>query len=400
MESTDWVRVEGMIIARALDPQKMAEYLASRAVVAQLEWFAKTPQMMGIRVALSEDRVAALPKGATQVTPGSTLIDLIEGLAEEFHAEVMIADMGIDRLDEVPLPEDDQDEDATSEPLRVVEIGNTPASAVPLFAAFEGIDIADLELPNGKRVLLAELPADRVGWSFGDLPLVTLTAQGNEFQVFLIEDDDPETFITHNWGMEELTVAGQNEPNTQAVQIAQDLVGGRSDVEAIHDAVPGVNLNLAYRSLGQKGQLAIDSFVAALGLPAGVAQFLGGSRSVSDVEGTNLHEARGISNAIGRSVDIMISERGGATSLWEAYTSMVVNKPWLVPMVASAEAAIAGTLLTVSRGKGKPRTTAKKWGTFFGVVLLIDSVAEVSLAKLVQLRAERHAEQGTDLYEL
>lgn len=405
MENSNWSRVEGMIIARRLDPQKMTDYLAERGVLAQLDWFKDTPQMMGIRIGLDGDRVASLPSAGQDLVPGPTLIDLIEDMAGTFAAEVMIGDMGIDRLadaeegsEDVPVPDEDDEAVASSdeaEGLRIVEIGATPASAVPLMAAFEGVDIASLDLPGGKRALLAVLPRGKEGWSFGDVPLVTLTASGDEFQAFLIEDDDPENITTYNWGMEERIVAGGAGDDPEAIKIAQALVGSRQDIEAIHNAVPGIDPELAFGSTQLRGVLAVNSFVASLGLPSSVAEFLRGRRDPGDVEGATLHQARGVSNAIGRSVDIMLGERRTeGASLWDTYTKLVTSKPWLVPVASVSEAAVGVLILSASRGRGEPRSAGKKFGTFVGIALLVDSLAELSLAKYVNLREQRRAEQA------
>ncbi len=51
-------------------------------------------------------------------------------------------------------------------PTRIVEIGRTPAPSVPgCLAALEGVDLGDLELAEGHRALLAELPAEKEGWA-------------------------------------------------------------------------------------------------------------------------------------------------------------------------------------------------------------------------------------------
>ncbi len=382
----EWDRVDGMIITARLEPQEIIDFLTKQQVVAQLDWFAQTPNMMGIRVVSADGHVGILKKGSTTVEPGPTMLDFIETTAEAFKAEVMIGDVGIDRLDEefASLPEPPIDEET---PLRVVEISDTPASAVPLMAAFNGVDIVELGLPGGKRALLAQLPAGRSNWTLGDVPLVTLTSTGDEFQAFLIEDDDPESIVTYNWGMEERIIAGAATGDSVADTVAQMLVGPREDVEAIHDAVPGVGRELAVAATQQRGTLATRSFVSALGLPADVASFLNGEITLDQVDG-HLHQARGVSNAIGRSVDIMLGERKSDTGLWATYTSTVVEKPWLIPMVAAAEATVGLSLLVASRARDGKRTGIQKLGTALGVAMLIDSVGEISLAKYVRLRQQ------------
>ena len=183
----EWTRVEGMIIGRDLDPASVAQELRERAVLAQLEWFPNSPQLLGINVAVAEGRVARVEDGA--VSAGPTPEELADELSTLFDAEVRIGTASADRLPEGESPladsfdEDDLDEDEA--PSRIVEIGRTPASSVPLLAALEGIDLADIELADGHRALLAELPPEKSGWNFGELPLVTLSWADDELQAFL-----------------------------------------------------------------------------------------------------------------------------------------------------------------------------------------------------------------------
>lgn len=395
MENTAWTRVEGMIIALELDPREVAKYLAEEAVVAQIEWYEATPYMLGLNVVTDGEHVGTLPKasknakdGGLEIVAGPTVIDFVEKLAEKYQCEVMLGDMGIDRL---PAGKEDSfasfnEPDA---PLRVVEISETPASAVPLMAAFEGMDVADMELPDGKRALIAQLPADRAGWYFGDVPLVALTVHDSEFQAFFVEDDDLENVTTYNWGMTELIIPGALEGNKEAEELTHELVGAKLEIGIIHDAVPGVDRELAFEATKKRGTEAIADFTRALGLPPQIAEYLIGIRALDEIEGADFHEARGVSNAIGRSVDIMITNRESSSPVWDTYSTTVKKNPWIIPLFALTEATIGTTLLVLSRGRGHRRTWAKRLGTLAGVGLLIDSVAELSLAKYVSIHMRR-----------
>lgn len=388
MENTTWTRVEGMIIALELDPRDVAKYLAEQAIVAQIEWYEATPNMVGLSVVTDGDHVGSLPKDskgakgddALQIVPGPSAIDFIEALADKYQCEVMLGDMGVDRL-----PAGHNEAFANFEepdgPLRVVEISTTPASAVPLMAAFEGLDVADFEMPDGKRALISQLPPERAGWFFGDVPLVALTVHDSEFQAFFVEDDDPENVTTYNWGMTEVTIPGALKGNKKAEELTHELVGAKLEIGLIHDAVPGVDKDLAFAATKKRGSEAIADFTKALGLPTQVAEFLIGIRGLDEIEGTEFHEARGVSNAIGRSVDIMLTNRESFSPIWETYSSTVRKNPWIVPLFAMTEATIGTTLLVLSRGRGQKRTFVKKLGALAGVGLLIDSVAELALSK-------------------
>lgn len=391
----EWTRVEGMIIGRDLDPASVAQELRERAVLAQLEWFPNSPQLLGINVAVAEGRVARVEDGA--VSAGPTPEELADELSTLFDAEVRIGKASADRLPEGESPladsfdEDDLDEDEA--PSRIVEIGRTPASSVPLLAALEGIDLADIELADGHRALLAELPPEKSGWNFGELPLVTLSWADDELQAFLVTDDHLEHVVTHNWGMDSLLVPGAHEAVDEVAPQIIDLVGDRPELTAIASAVPGADVDALVASAKASGADAVRSVVAALDLPAGVTGFLLGRIEAGEVSGAEMHLARGISNAIGRSVDIMLSESDSpARPLWNTYQSVAVDKPWIVRTIASAEAILGTTLLTLAVRAEKPRSGWSKAGGVLGGFLLVDSIAEISLSSY--LRRRRAKEEG------
>ena len=164
----EWTRIEGMIIGHDLDPSVVAGELKERSILAQLEWFTSSPQLLGLNVAVDAERVATVPAGSTEVVPGPTPAELADELAILFDAEVRIGNATADHLPEGDSPlgkvwPSDEEEAAAVEPTptRIVEIGRTPASSVPLLAALEGVDLGDLELADDHRALLAELPAEK-----------------------------------------------------------------------------------------------------------------------------------------------------------------------------------------------------------------------------------------------
>lgn len=393
MEEQTWSRVDGMIIAKELDPDAIAGYMAEQGVVAQLEWYESTPNMMGIRIATDGEHVATMADDSTALKPGPARIDFVEALADKYSAEVMIGDIGIDRLDPEHAQEiADGEEEKPNTPLRLVEIGDTPASAIPLMAAFEGLDVADMDLDSGKRAILAQLPPERNGWYFGDVPLVALTFNDGEFQAFFVGDDDPENVITYNWGMQERIIPGAHKDDDAAATVAHGLVGSKEEIGIIHDAIPGVDKERAFKSTLKRGDEAVEEFVAAMGLPHSVAKFLLGRRPLDAVEDASFHEARGISNALGRSVDIMLARRETKSKFWDYYSTMLKERPWQVPLISATEAVVGTSLVTLGRGRGEPRGVLKTLGTVAGVCLLVDSVAELALAKYMNRRSMRHQE--------
>lgn len=387
MTSTEWTRIEGMIIARDLDPALVADELRERGILAQLEWFPASPQLLGLTLAQAEGRLALVNEAGTPEA-GPTMADLAEELAVLLDAEVRLGSSAADHLPQGESPladtfpvETPEEEDPLAGSSRLVEIGRTPASSVPLLAALEGIDLADKEMADGHRALLAVLPPDKIGWNFGDLPLVTLSITDGDFQAFLVTDDHLEHITTHNWGMEKILVAGACAEATAKVT---DLVGDRPELLRIGEAVPGADIDALCAAATLKGEAAVREVVAALGLPLDVATFLLGRTEIDEVEGFTLHLARGISTAIGRSVDIMLNDTNKSVHpIFEAYQALALDRPWIVRTAASVEAAIGAGLLVLSLRSPKPRSPWMVAGGVIGGLMVVDSLAEIFLAKYV-----------------
>ena len=392
MTDTPWTRVEGMMIASQLDPAEVAQALREKDVLVQLEWFEATPQLLGLNVAVADGRVATIAEGSTEAVPGLTVTELAQDLAQRFNAEVRLGSEHADALsqNESPLADflPDQVED-TETPVRIVEIGRTPASSVPLLAALEGVDVADIELEDGYRALLAEIPEEKSGWNFGDLPLVSLTMTDGDLHLYLVTDDHLEHVLTYNWGMTVRIVVGSS--SVEAVDPAViDLVGDRPALREIAAHVPGADVDALLAAQELRGAEAITGVVQALALPHGVAEFLSGTIEASDVEGAVLHAARGISNAIGRSVDIMMTSTEDAqTAIQKAYMAVVSERPWIISTLATLEAAVGASMLVSTVKTPKPRSGWKIFAGVFGGAMLVDAFAEIALARVMRSKFHR-----------
>lgn len=388
-----WTSVEGMMIGAGLDPQAVINELHERAILAKVEWYPSAPHFVGVDFAVSGGRLGVVRDNT--ISEGPTIEELAEELASRFEGEVRISTVVADHTPEGASPladvwDSDLDDDEPAESSRIVEIGNTPASSVPLLAALEGIDLADIEGNGGQRLLLAELPAEKAGWNFGELPLITLSKQDNEFQIFLVTDDHLEHVVIHNWAMDSKIIPGAHNVPTEVDDEILDLVGDRPNLKKIADAVNGSNVDDLYKSTSLFGDDAVVAAVKALGLPESVAGFLLGRIEADEVEGAKLHMARGISNAIGRSVDIMLKEPDSpAQPLWESYHSIAVDRPHLVKYFAGAEAIVGTTLLTLAVRAQAPRRGWMKFGGVLGGILLFDSVAELSLSRYLRAKEDR-----------
>ena len=393
MAEETWSKIEGMVIAGSLDPLQVAEEFKQESVVASLVWYDESPELVGIILAAKGGRLATLAKRGKVIRTGPTVEHMARRIAEKFDAEVMLGDVQVDHFvaaEEEAAPAEVEGEDKAPElPIRVVEISATPPSAIPLLAAFEGVDVAELPHDEERRVLLAQVPSHRSGWHFGDPPLVRLTVQGDEFHAHYLPHHDPEAMVTYNWGMNEVLVAGAKGWEGPTPESVQDLVGCRNDILAIHDAVPGVDAEAAFEATQMRGSAAVTKFVRALGLAPEVAEFLLGWLSVEQVPDATVHQARGISNAIGRSVDILLEERRGEPHFWDKYKEMVRSKPWMVRAFAATQVTVAGALLFAGRRRDGARTLGGKVATGAAALLLLYAAADTTLARLTADREER-----------
>lgn len=390
MADVEWTKVEGMVIAAGLDPMKLAQELKDRSVVASLEWYESSPELVALTLGATGDKVATIGARGRVLKAGPSLEALVEDLAKALKAEVMFgavsADGAPDGDIEAAFADDDSHERTAT---RIVEIGQTPASAVPLMAAFEGVDIAELELPEDKRLLASVIPASRNGWYFGDAPVVTLSMDGEEFQASFVAEDDPESVVTYNWGMKDLVVAGGRGWDGDVPEVVSELVGAMTYVQAIHDAVPGIDADAAFKATQLRGYEAVQTFVASLGLPSDVADFLLGAKGIEQIAGATVHHARGISNAIGRSVDILIDERQEGSPFWNGYTDIIADRRWLIPAVTAVEATIGLGLLFLGRKRDGSRSGVGRAGTVVGSLMIVDSIAQNALAKYMGRKSLR-----------
>lgn len=388
LNTDDWLRLEGVIIAEHLDPRAVAEFIVASKVVAAMDWYERTPNLIGLTLAASNHKLATI-NDEDEILPLTEYEDFALDLAKKFDAEVMIGDVAADALPEdADLPDT---QPGPSEPTRVVELSPTTMASVPLLAALEGVDLAVSELSNDWTAIFYETDADEGISPIGDFPCVVLAMSGPEFRACLMRSGDSEEWVMYNWAMSTRTIAGSHVEDRVA-RAAENLVGAQQDLREIAEAVPEANVQAAFNTIRLHGADAVSSFVRALGAPSAVSEYLQRHLDAEDVPGVETHDARGIANAIGRSVDKMLAEpESTGNMLWESYHKVAVETPWIVRVAASVEASVGAALLVTALRRPKARRTGwTKAGAVVGALMIFDSVAEVSLAKYLGLRAERH----------
>lgn len=389
-----WNRTEGVVIAPGTQPEDVAARLEAERVVARLEWYPSTPHLLSVTLLADvEGRVAVTPPTRGGVMAGVGVSELCESLAREFSA---VATIGPATFNALPagtdLPEVSSHSAATS---RTIVVSPLSAYMVPLQATLLERPLAVASMPGLERRLVmysGEGPdLGTYGWDEESLPALILRADLEDMTVRAVTTDDQEDDAVFSWGMTSRYVwGGVDNPGPALKGIVEDLLTDVTDASAIAGAVPGADQEAVAAALATPGIDGMVALVEALGLPAWVEAVLTGRLAPAEVPGAVVHEPRGLSNAVGRSVGLMLADPSTpGSAFWRSYVRTVTEVPWAVRVGAILEAGVGGALLGTALRRRR-RTGALPVGMVaFGTFLLLDAVAETSLASWTRHRELR-----------
>ena len=380
-----WNRTEGVLVAPGSTPDDVAARLRERAVVARLEWYPVSAHLLSITLLSdAEGRVAVTPPSRGGVVPGAGVSELAEGLARELGADVTIGPASFNALPEgVELPE----VSAGPSPMsRTVVVSPLSAYMVPLQATLLERPLAVASAPGiDRRIVMysgegAELGA--FGWDDESLPAIIFRVDERDITVRAVLTGEPEDDAVYSWSMTSRYVwGGVEEPGPALSALVNEMLTDSTDASLIARAVPDADVEAATAALAVEGVEGLAQMLAALGLPAWVESVLTGRLAPVEVPGVVVHEPRGLSNAVGRSVGLMLADPSvPGSAFWQSYVRAVTETPWLVRAGAALEAGLGGALIGAAiRRRG--RTGRLPGGLIaVGALLMVDAVAETSLA--------------------
>lgn len=380
-----WNRTEGVLVAPGSTPDDVAARLRERAVVARLEWYPVSAHLLSITLLSdAEGRVAVTPPSRGGVVPGAGVSELAEGLARELGADVTIGPASFNALPEgVELPE----VSAGPSPMsRTVVVSPLSAYMVPLQATLLERPLAVASAPGiDRRIVMysgegAELGA--FGWDDESLPAIIFRVDERDITVRAVLTGEPEDDAVYSWSMTSRYVwGGVEEPGPALSALVNEMLTDSTDASLIARAVPDADVEAATAALAVEGVEGLAQMLAALGLPAWVESVLTGRLAPVEVPGVVVHEPRGLSNAVGRSVGLMLADPSvPGSAFWQTYVRAVTETPWLVRAGAALEAGLGGALIGAAiRRRG--RTGRLPGGLIaVGALLMVDAVAETSLA--------------------
>ena len=380
-----WNRTEGVLVAPGSTPDDVAARLRERAVVARLEWYPVSAHLLSITLLSdAEGRVAVTPPSRGGVVPGMGVSELAEGLARELGADATIGPASFDALPEdVELPE----VSAGPSPMsRTVVVSPLSAYMVPLQATLLERPLAVASAPGiDRRIVMysgegAELGA--FGWDDESLPAIIFRVDERDMTVRAVLTGESEDDAVYSWSMTSRYVwGGVEEPGPALSALVNEMLTDSTDASLIARAVPDADVEAATAVLAVEGVEGLAQMLAALGLPAWVESVLTGRLAPVEVPGVVVHEPRGLSNAVGRSVGLMLADPSvPGSAFWQSYVRAVTETPWLVRAGAALEAGLGGALIGAAiRRRG--RTGRLPGGLIaVGALLMVDAVAETSLA--------------------
>ena len=380
-----WNRTEGVLVAPGSTPDDVAARLRERAVVARLEWYPASVHLLSITLLSdAEGRVAVTPPSRGGVVPGMGVSELAEGLARELGADATIGPASFDALPEdVELPEVSTGPSPMS---RTVVVSPLSAYMVPLQATLLERPLAVASAPGiDRRIVMysgegAELGA--FGWDDESLPAIIFRVDERDMTVRAVLTGESEDDAVYSWSMTSRYVwGGVEEPGPALSALVNEMLTDSTDASLIARAVPDADVEAATAALAVEGVEGLAQMLAALGLPAWVESVLTGRLAPVEVPGVVVHEPRGLSNAVGRSVGLMLADPSvPGSAFWQSYVRAVTETPWLVRAGAALEAGLGGALIGAAiRRRG--RTGRLPGGLIaVGALLMVDAVAETSLA--------------------
>ena len=380
-----WNRTEGVLVAPGSTPDDVAARLRERAVVARLEWYPASAHLLSITLLSdAEGRVAVTPPSRGGVVPGMGVSELAESLARELGADATIGPASFDALPEdVELPEVSTGPSPMS---RTVVVSPLSAYMVPLQATLLERPLAVASAPGiDRRIVMysgegAELGA--FGWDDESLPAIIFRVDERDMTVRAVLTGESEDDAVYSWSMTSRYVwGGVEEPGPALSALVNEMLTDSTDASLIARAVPDADVEAATAALAVEGVEGLAQMLAALGLPAWVESVLTGRLAPVEVPGVVVHEPRGLSNAVGRSVGLMLADPSvPGSAFWQSYVRAVTETPWLVRAGAALEAGLGGALIGAAiRRRG--RTGRLPGGLIaVGALLMVDAVAETSLA--------------------
>ncbi len=199
MTAQDWTRIEGMIISARAGPQRRRRRTErNSAILTQIEWFPSSPQLLGLNVAVADERVFTIPLGRDDNGPTPAgLADNSPFSSNRSPHQYASTDHLRGRFAWVRWPSEEKRPGHRGKTHASLRLANT-ASSVPL--------LARRRRPRGRKACRRSPRAPR-GAARRRKAGTSATCRSSPIRhrqrvPFLVTDDHLSTSWSHNWGMD------------------------------------------------------------------------------------------------------------------------------------------------------------------------------------------------------
>lgn len=299
--SENWTRTEGVMVATELDPPAVSRHLADAGVVARLEWYPGTEQLVSVSVLCDADHRVATT-GPDGLGPGQTLGELADDLAAAFDADVLMEGVHVEGDDSDGAPDwavVDDHAGTGAVDARTVVLTSMAAHRAPVQANQLHRTVTTAPCTTGgeeRRLLMTTGDGPELGvlgWEEDAYPVLRLQVDAEDRTALLLvspenDEDEGEDVVLFSWSMRsELALGSEAGP---AHALAEELLGDGVDAAAFAAAVPGADAAAVAASLRLAGAEGLAAFVAALGLPPAVVDVLEGRAEPASLPDAVVHE--------------------------------------------------------------------------------------------------------------
>ncbi|OKL51418.1 hypothetical protein BSZ40_07575 [Buchananella hordeovulneris] len=384
--------VDGTVILGSATAQDLGDFLAQRGVVAQLEWFDDTPNLVQVRLAeMAGGVVLGTPQG---LQAGPSVEELAQEIAAQLPADVLFGETAVDSLPadfELELPS----EKTEGKEVRTLVFVTFPVHHIPLEAQSLQRTMAVREVEGGAFVVTAGpdwwVPFLPVPKDAG--PVVALQrASVGDANLTIVDDSAPENWVIHDWALRTRFVTGElplvdgKVADPQILANLTQTFALRDEVGAVAGFLPLACPHALGEALAKRGDDGFLALLDAMDVPTDLGRFVMGEGKLEALDDVVIHEPRGVTNAIGRSVKMWMEEEGDKPDWWETYETVVEERPEVVRLAAAAEAAV-GAALVARACLGRKSVGRRVLLGTGGALLLFDALAEIAFARLLRRKS-------------
>ena len=392
-----WEKIDGQIITKTGRAKEIVDFLKELNLLGCVAWHDDNPNILDVSLLENEGKLAGSVNNV-DITAVADFEELVKSLNEKFFADVEFdyseyyTESGeehegiIEELIDVTPVKNDQ--------VTSVVITRTPAGVFPYLANMQDVKLGLVELGNDRRAVLQSTDCDVDVSDTEEAPFIAFYNNDDEYYFLYMPTEDYEDSIFFVWGYNiELICGSAENPDPTIYDVVKKTLSPykiATEIAAISEDIDVDRVNKALSSDGKEGSALL---MAEFGASHSIGKFLANEIELHDVDKVVIYEPRGYMNAMGRSFASAVKEE--KSGFWHKYRQLSFEKPWLLNIYALGIGVVGAMLFTKSLRKEKPTVKNALTGVF-GILLVLEGVAEYMLNKYVAISEESDRRKNND----